>query len=449
MFPERFTYPFCYTPHPLVKEAAEELCRRIKSDESLDYLFSEGKMMGVLMVETSAGDTDFLYGFSGSVKGNSIIDGFVPPIFDLLNPDGYYRKKEAEIVAEPDPSKKKAMSKDLQDWIFRQYIVSNARGEKMSISDIFASDGLVPPGGTGDCAAPKMLQYAYDNGLRPLAMGEFWYGASPAGEIRRHGCFYPSCTGKCGPLLEFMLQGLEIEDNPLEKGLELQMDSSAGLLVDGSQHAGLVIYEDDTIIVADKPCGMLSVPGRSSGVRSLLETLSDASGCEVFSCHRLDMDTSGLIVYAKTRDAKIALEKQFSGRDVKKTYLALLTPGVEEFNGPKKGLIDLPIGFDWYDRPRQMVDRMNGKPSRTEYEILGLCEDGRMLVRFTPLTGRTHQLRVHSAHQDGLGRPICGDRLYGGGTGIPLQLVAHTLSFTHPVTHERMEFKSSLAVFEK
>lgn len=448
--PDKFTYPFCYEPNPLIVRAAHGLIERIDSTPELRSIFSEGKMMGVLMVQ-NGNNVDFLYGFSGLAGGRSFIDGFVPPIFDLTDPAGYFKKKEAEIselnrrIAEepgdtaPLKSRRKEMSIALQEWIFRQYIVLNARGERKSILDIFADRGLLPPGGTGDCAAPKLLQAAYLRSLKPLAMGEFWYGASPSREIRRQGCFYPSCTGKCGPLLAFMLEGLDVEDNPLESDEVLRKFNGGSDALGGAR----IIFEDDAIVVVDKPSGMLAVPGRTLKV-SLEERLKkELDTSEIYSCHRLDMDTSGLMVYAKTVQVQTDLQQQFERHRVEKSYLALLAPGEATLTSGFRGRIELPLMLDYYDRPRQMVDFENGKQAVTDYEVLEVRPDGLALVRFTPLTGRTHQLRVHSASPLGLGRPIVGDRLYGGGGSSRLCLHAATLSFIHPHTGERMHFESS------
>ena len=197
----------------------------------------------------------------------------------------------------PAGAERKAASADLQAWIFEQYRVSNARGETLSIREVFARRGLVPPGGTGDCAAPKLLQYAYTHGLTPLAMGEFWYGASPASEVREQGRFYPSCTGKCGPLLSFMLEGLDVAPNPLDREYTTADEPR-------------ILYEDDAVLVVSKPAGMLAVPGRTRA-KSLLEWLRERFG-EVHSCHRLDMDTSGVMVFARSLAAQAELERQFA-----------------------------------------------------------------------------------------------------------------------------------------
>lgn len=447
---KKFTYPFCYTPDPEIMKASKRLISIIDGNASLKELFKEGKMLGVMMVMKEDGSTDFLYGFSGLAGGRSFVEGFVPPIYDLQDPEGYFKLKEAEIselsrtIKETDDpeektvlkARRKQMSNDLQEWIFRQYIVMNALGEKKTILDIFAERGLIPPGGTGDCAAPKLLQYAYLNGIKPLAMGEFWYGASPAFEVRRQGCFYPSCTGKCGPLLSYMLQGLDVEPNPLDS--------------DEPDKEERIIYEDEDIIVVEKPSGMLAVPGKTMKV-SLQERLQKRAGTEIqiCSCHRLDMDTSGLMVFAKGTENQAVIQHQFETRQVVKTYIARLVAGrilteVEEEGAdgiPKSGRIILPLMLDYYDRPRQIVDFEQGRQAVTDWELLKELPDGRIDVRFKPLTGRTHQLRVHAAHHLGLGRPIQGDRLYGGGNGR-LCLHAATLEFTHPRTGERMYFES-------
>ena len=443
MYGKRFTYPFCYTPDDEIVRAAERLIAHIGETPELDSIFAEGKMMGVLMVRDEEGRESFLYGFSGLAGGRSRVKGFVPPIFDLTDPEGYFKREEAgiselnrQIIAIDGDiperaalkAERKARSTALQEWLFKQYVVLNALGEKKSILDIFAERGLVPPGGTGDCAAPKLLQYAYSHGLKPLAMGEFWYGASPEREVRRQGCFYPSCTGKCGPLLAFMLQGLDVEPNPLEQDFP------------ASEEDFSILYEDEDIIVADKPSGMLAVPGRTLKV-SLQERLQRrcGPGTDIRACHRLDMDTSGLIVFAKGTDNLAILQQQFERHEVEKSYVAKLTAGREPLMAA--GRISLPLLLDFDDRPRQMVDFEEGKQAVTDWELIKMMPDGCALVRFTPLTGRTHQLRVHAAHPLGLGRPIAGDRLYGGGSGR-LCLHAATLSFTHPRSGERMSFNS-------
>lgn len=336
-----------------------------------------------------------------------------------------------------------AMSDQLQKWIFSQYIVHNAYGESASILEVFQNQGLMPPGGTGDCAAPKLLNHAYLNGLKPVAMGEFWYGESPATAVRTHGHFYTSCTSKCGPLLGFMMKGLCV-------------GSTEGTFPHIDRHPSEppIIYEDEDIIVAEKPSGMPSVPGMD-GRQSLQEWISE-NRCPAVAVHRLDMDTSGLIVLAKNADAESSLKKQFEEHTVRKTYRARLSPAdkigyaaqIPELKAGDKGRIELPLGPDYDERPRQKVDTAQGKPSVTEYEVTGVNEDGTTDIVFKPLTGRTHQLRIHSAHLSGLGRPILGDLLYGGcgsiwtGTGscTRLQLHASSITFRHPSTGEILTF---------
>ena len=428
--------PFCYTPSPAIVEAARTLIARIDATPALRTLFAEGKMLGVLEVEPSgvipgstAGvipssdrESHFLYGFSGLAGGSAFIEGFVPPIFAW--------KPEDIVGTSPEESRR------LQDWLFEQYVVVNGRGESRSIRQIFADRGLVPPGGTGDCAAPKLLQYAFTHGLKPLAIGEFWYGASPDREVRRSGSFYPACTGKCGPLLSYMLQGLDVAPNPLES-------DAHWLFADP-----VVRYEDPSLVVVEKPAGMLAVPGVAPRL-SLQDWLSARCGQTVYSCHRLDMDTSGLMVFTKTPAAQAALQQQFEKREVSKTYLAWLSPveGARPLVAGDTGKIVLPLVPDWYDRPRQMVDPEHGKQAVTAYEVLQVRSDGSVLVRLVPYTGRTHQLRVHAAHPAGLGRPILGDRLYGGDRAPRLMLHAASLGFRHPAEGGRMRFDAGI-VFE-
>lgn len=423
--PARFTYPFRYVPHPLVADAARSLCERLDADPALGGLFSEGKMLGVLITDAGA-----LYAFSGLAGGRATVEGFVPPIYDTTGP--WFKEREAEVSAMPDGPAKSVASALLQDELFDKYIVRNALGEELSVKRIFALRGLVPPGGTGDCAAPKLLNYAYLHNLRPLAMGEFWYGAPHRSEVREQGRFYPSCTGKCGPLLTWMMRGLNVDPNPLDD-------------VVGTPSEPCILYEDEYVLVADKPAGMLSVPGRTAAP-SLLEWLRERYGASVESCHRLDMDTSGVMVFARTPACKAELERQFASREVDKLYRARLVGG--PWNHALKGTVALPLALDYYDRPRQVVDELAGKKAVTEYKVLEILPDGSIDVIFKPLTGRSHQIRVHAAHARGLGHPIKGDALYGGISGPDgalsdhLWLRAVRLSFIHPVTGERMEFGS-------
>lgn len=443
-----------------------------------------------------------------------MIDGFVPPIFNLLDPDGYFKMKEAEIsalnleitaaesgfeltrlrkelkdaetamademakqkarmamlkaerdqirseglddarncelirqsqhekaelkrlkahweeaicrlkaVIDQDLSRisdmkhrRKEMSDALQEWIFRQYIVHNISGESLSVFDIFANTGIIPPGGTGECAAPKLLEYAFRHGLKPLAMGEFWYGESPSTAVRTEGHFYPSCTSKCGPLLGYMLRGMELMKEDIVHG------------------EPSILYEDEDIIAVSKPSGMPSVPGLNCR-RSLLDWIVSETGCSTIeSVHRLDMDTSGVMIFAKNPVAGCLIRKQFEEHTVRKTYKALLSlTGCCSMSIGDCGTITIPLSPDYDERPRQKADFKQGKEAVTEYLVNEIRPDG-ILVTFSPLTGRTHQLRVHSAHHLGLGHPIVGDLLYGGDSAARLCLHAETIVFIHPST---------------
>ena len=326
----------------------------------------------------------------------------------------------------------------------------------------------MPPGGTGDCAAPKLLNHAYRNGMTPLAMGEFWYGRSPSTAVRTHGHFYPSCTSKCGPLLNYMLRGTAVIGwghmkrtcHPRLGGAcrtagggpwNVPHPMTAGNTPD--PHMAKVVYEDADIVAVCKPSGMPSVPGLD-GRESLQELLQKELQTPVIAVHRLDMDTSGLIVFAKNHQAESCLKKQFEEHTVRKTYLARLCPSdshrfcheVPHLKPGDKGKIELPLSPAYDERPRQKVDITQGKAALTEYEVLTVNGDGTTDILFHPHTGRTHQLRVHSAHILGFGRPILGDLLYGGCGSIwaedreyaRLHLHACSITFRHPSTGESL-----------
>lgn len=415
----RFTYPFCYVPRPEIIEAAKDLIARLDvlrygdpaaKGADIARSLGQGKMMGVLQT-----DHGMLYAFSGLVAGRSMVEGFVPPIHD---------------TQDLTPATSSEDSRAIQDRLFDSYRVVNGLGQEASIKEIFALRGITPPGGTGECAAPKLLNHALRNGMKPLSMGEFWYGDSPASEVREQGRFYPSCTGKCGPLLSWMMQGLDVDPNPLDEGFAIGIEPE-------------ILSVDDHLIIVNKPAGMLSVPGRTLAP-SLLGWLQDHYG-EVHSCHRLDMDTSGIMVFARSLEDKTAMEAQFASREVHKTYRARLAASTERRNRRDlrkgaQGTITLPLMTDWYDRPRQMVDEDGGKLAITDYEVLEVLPDGEIEVLFRPRTGRTHQLRVHAAHAKGLGRPIKGDRLYGDASGDRLYLHAESISFRHPGSGEAVSY---------
>ncbi len=377
----------------------------------------------------------------------------------------------------------------LQRWLFDQFRMLNARGERRTLTEIFAPS--LPPAGSGECCAPRLLQYAYGHGLRPLQIAEFWQGRSPRMEIRHEGHFYTACRGKCKPILEWMLGGeggrlkvfkggrLKVEGggvgfaedegqrmkdeglqpsninlqtstikhqpstfnlgaadpstfNPQPSTLNLGAADPSTL---NHQPSELALHLDRDIIVVDKPSGLLSVPGK--GAAASVESLLSERYGEIYMVHRLDMDTSGLMVVARSRAAYHHLQRQFLERTVSKQYIALVDGVITH-----SGTIRLPLRPDLDDRPRQLVDYTYGKEATTDYEPICQRPDGRTLLRLTPHTGRTHQLRVHCAHADGLAAPIVGDRLYGHPSAQRLCLHAASLTFVHPTTGELMRFTS-------
>ena len=386
--------------------------------------------------------------------------------------------------------KRKQMSDELQRWLFSAYRMLNAKGEERDLIDIFREyTHAMPPAGAGDCCAPKLLQYAYLHHLRPVCMAEFWWGESPASEIRHHLHYYPACRSKCLPILTHMLKGLDVAPNPLAQ----------------KRHSAepRVLYADEYIMVVDKPAGMLSVPGKAESVRSDFSDSANISVEEYFAnlqlptnsqftteqftigeadnsklkiqnskflkaAHRLDMDTSGLLVLARTEQAYVELQRQFASRETVKRYEAVLS-GVPTQNSKLKTqnsstqpsgcleAISLPLIADINDRPRQRVDMEHGKPALTLYNIVEVravdantavayttkkVDKGRTLVHLYPKTGRTHQLRVHCAHPLGLACPILGDPLYGTERADRMYLHAAELTFRHPITGEPMHFLS-------
>lgn len=513
--PTLFTWPFHYTPHRLSLLAAQQVQEYIATQEQWHEQLREGKMFGVLVVEHPKYGRGFLAAFSGNLQGKNLHPYFTPPIYDMLQPEDFFRQGEAEITlineqirsmlsseeyalakehlettkqqmeetlahlkewlrsgkaqrnerrkegeqeevlilesqrqnAEAQRLKRKAkeqlleaqqrvenfqaeinkkkelrqtLSARLQQRLFSQFILLNAKGQTRNLCDIFAQQGeQIPPAGAGECAAPKLLQYAYSNNLKPIAMAEFWWGESPRGEVRRHGEFYPSCNSKCKPILGFMLQGLDVEPNPL---LEIKPQEPE------------IVWEDEHLVVINKPEGMLSVKGKT-GVRSAQEWAEERYA-EAMIVHRLDQATSGLMVIAKHKTAHEALQKQFISRSVKKCYIALLDGVIT----PSEGEIRLPLKLDYDNRPRQKVDE-DGRKAHTIYKVESIT-DGKTRIRFYPITGRTHQLRVHAAHHLGLGAPIIGDDLYGKG-GERLCLHAATLEFQHPVSEQIISLQSA------
>ena len=581
--PEKFTYPFHYTPHPLCVLAAEEVKEYIASRKEWQEELASGKMFGVLIVQTDNGITNneenqigYLAAFSGNLAGKNLHPYFVPPVYDLLQPEGFFKIEEEQISAinirirelensssylgskekwkieteqakavlnqakaelkmakeareirrqsSPELSEeeqasliresqyqkaeykrlekewkkrleeletevrhfdieierlkteRKERSAALQRKLFEQFRMLNALGEVKDLYTIFEQTvQKVPPAGAGECALPKLLQYAYLHQLKPLAMAEFWWGDSPKNEIRHHGYYYPSCKGKCEPILQHMLQGLEVDENPLLNPVHEEEELE-------------IVFEDEWLLVVNKPAGMLSVPGKAEDRDSVYHRLKkkypEATGPMIV--HRLDMATSGLLLVAKTKEVHQDLQAQFANRSIKKRYVAVLDGTIikteketkpiaekailiaKETVSTKKtakaertgrtGRIELPLCLNPLDRPRQMVSRKHGKEAITEYQIISESEritsesentfnesnrinesersinESRKYTRivFYPLTGRTHQLRVHAAHPEGLGCPILGDELYGK-KADRLYLHAEYIEFRHPI----------------
>lgn len=581
--PEKFTYPFHYTPHPLCVLAAEEVKAYIASRKEWQEELASGKMFGVLIVQTDNGITNneenqigYLAAFSGNLAGKNLHPYFVPPVYDLLQPEGFFKIEEEQISAinirirelensssyldskekwkieteqakavlnqakaelkmakeareirrqsSPELSEeeqasliresqyqkaeykrlekewkkrleelemevrhfdieierlkteRKERSAALQRKLFEQFRMLNAQGEVKDLYTIFEQTvQKVPPAGAGECALPKLLQYAYLHQLKPLAMAEFWWGDSPKNEIRHHGYCYPSCKGKCEPILQHMLQGLEIDENPLLNPVHEEEELE-------------IVFEDEWLLVVNKPAGMLSVPGKAEDRDSVYHRLKkkypEATGPMIV--HRLDMATSGLLLVAKTKEVHQDLQAQFANRSIKKRYVAVLDGAIIKTEKETKpiaekailiakdtvstkktakaertgstGRIELPLCLNPLDRPRQMVSSEHGKEAITEYQIISESEritsesentfnesnridesersinESRKYTRivFYPLTGRTHQLRVHAAHPEGLGCPILGDELYGK-KADRLYLHAEYIEFRHPI----------------
>lgn len=321
-------------------------------------------------------------------------------------------------------NKRKELSGALQQKLFDQYNFLNSKGDKKSLCAIFKeTPQLTPPAAAGECAAPKLLQYAFENELKPLAMAEFWWGKTPKSAIRKHRQFYPACQGKCQPILGHMLIGMKVDENPLlnnpAKGEKIN-----------------IIYEDDELLVINKPTEFLSVPGKTiqdSVYERMKIQFPKATGPLIV--HRLDMSTSGLMIIAKTKDTHKNLQRQFIKRSVKKRYVALLDGLVNE----DYGFIDLPLRLDIDDRPRQLVCYEHGKSAHTKWKVIER-KNNQTKIHFYPITGRTHQLRVHSAHSKGLNMPIVGDDLYGKRSNR-LYLHAESVEFEHPVSKKLMNFQ--------
>lgn len=536
--PAQFNYPFFYQSNPLAECAAEDLMNRIEQDNFNDHNFkaqnaeelSRGKMFGVLVVEDKEGRTAYLSAFSGKVGNSNHIEGFVPPVYDLLSVDSFFteeyavvssliqevnqlkkdetylalckkyhrlmdskhikvnflkqkakdnklfRKKQRqeaeEVLTEEEyhsleqklaqksiddklqikhtqqafnkeltdlqaeiavyeeklkelQSKRAEESNKLQRKIFEHYKFLNAHKQEANLLDIFKDSQLEqPPAGAGECCAPKLLHFAYLNDLKPLAIVEFWWGDAPKSEIRKHKNYYPACQSKCKPILGHMLEGLEVQENPL-------------IAIPSLDKVIDILYEEEEFLVINKPSGLLSVPGKvlKDSVQTRMEALYPESKDHMI-VHRLDMMTSGVMLVAKSKRAHKQLQSQFAKRKMQKRYIALLD-GILKW---QEGDIDLPLRVDLEDRPRQIVCFDHGKPAQTHYEIIERRK-GKTKVYFYPKTGRTHQLRVHAAHASGLNIPIVGDDLYGT-PADRLHLHAERIELYHPITNERVVFKA-------
>jgi len=527
--PQEFPSPFDDRPHPLARQACEQLQNHLDQQTLWQhdfYALDGGKMFGVLVVRDHGGRIGFLAAFSGMLAGQWLLPGFVPPLFNVkawneffptaeaglqtytrrilalennneraklqCHLDGIIKQRQLSLdklrelhkqrkiqrhkqragllegVAGRDETllrlsfesqqdrrelriqdsiwdeklapvtealalidkqiyklkqQRQRQSRKLHKQVFASYILTTSRAEKRPLADFF--DNKLPPGGAGDCAGPKLLQYAHLQGLRPLAMAEFWWGESPADGVRKHGQFYPSCRGKCAPILPFMLDGIAVKDDPVP-GSDFNDPT-----------APETIFEDDQIVVVNKPSGLLSVPGktlRDSVLTRLQQRYPDASG--PLLVHRLDMATSGLLLVAKNPAVHKMLQQQFLKRTIEKRYVAVLSR-VLDVSDATEGVIDLPIRVDLDDRPRQLVCHAYGKAARTRWQLI-TQDQRRSRVYFYPVNGRTHQLRVHAAHKKGLNAAIVGDELYGK-RSERLLLHAERLCFSHPVTGRRIE----------
>lgn len=535
--PEKINFPFYYTPHPLSILAAKQVQDYLKKVKHIDHDFgienetcpeALGKMFGVLVTQSPLGKIGFFAAYSGKLGNQNDPPFFVPAVFDLLDPNGFFKIEEAQISRLNEKIKslenrevyleakenyhlsqknadseihsfkkkmkgekkkrdklrkenKESLSADafqllldrlakesrdnqyafkklkkeqadtikaakqvfeklhseiarlkeerknrsatLQEEIFKNYTFLNADKEEKSLYTIFQKElGITPPAGAGECAAPKLFQHAFETGYTPLCFAEFWWGKTPSSEVRKHTYFYPACKLKCEPILNYMLGKSAVAKNPL-----LQSNNS---------HKPFdILFEDEAIIVVNKAENFLSVPGKliqDSLLTRMEKQYEDR--CIPLLVHRLDRATSGILLFAKQPDYHRFLQKEFLHRRVQKEYTAILD-GILSQNS---GVIDLPLRVDLENRPYQLVCEQFGKQALTHYKVLEQKE-GRTRIRFFPVTGRTHQLRVHAAHHKGLNSPIVGDDLYGM-SGTRLHLHAERLSFTHPISKKKVSF---------
>lgn len=535
--PERMNNPLDYEPHPLCIAACKELQAYLAERKDWREEIDKGKMFGVLIVEKNDKEIGYLAAYSGQIGGRSDWKGFVPAVFDYLQPDGYFKTHEAKITElnqriahlinnpeiketerilnklhkvqehklnlhkmqiteakakrdarrqeaslHPDtkgltPEEEQAMIKEsqflkaelrrfkklisqktpleemydnyqkglqeikqlrksdsdeLQKWLFSQFKMLNDKGEGKDLLEIFNEyNQMVPPAGSGECCEPKLLQYAFKHGLKPLQMAMFWWGESPKEEIRHHLHFYPACNGKCKPILHWMLPADVFEQASADAYIYNKVE---------------ILYEDQKLAVIHKPEGMLSVPGKDAQQPSIYswarKQFPEATGPLIV--HRLDMATSGLMVIAKTEFAYHRLQEQFTSHQVQKRYVAIVCCKDKDMAQRIKDaakMISLPLMPDYLDRPRQIVNHEQGKEAITEYEVLGSEERNYLRLALYPKTGRTHQLRVHCAHREGLDAPILGDPLYGNVKADRLYLHAEAITFKHPLTGKEIHIE--------
>lgn len=522
-YPKRMNNPFDYEPHPLCIKACRELQAYLAKREDWQEEISRGKMFGVLIVERNEPGQDtpqlgYLAAYSGQIGGRSDWEDFVPAVFDYLQPNGFFKireaiissmnliikdmevsekkiqhliqpleglrkseidklqknlkeakakrdairqrgnltsEEEAELIRESQHMKaefrrkkrkieekteteliyekmqeeirkvklsRKQRSDNLQRWLFSQFNMLNDKGECKNLIDIFQDTAAkTPPAGSGECCEPKLLQYAYSLGYKPLQMAMFWWGESPKEEIRHHLHFYPACNGKCKPILQWMLPASTFEPTAVDLSIYNKVE---------------MLYEDREIAFFHKPEGLLSVLGKDAAQPSVYALMRskypEATGPLIV--HRLDMSTSGVMMIAKTEFAYHRLQKAFLNHQIQKKYVAIISGK----DIPEKGIISLPLMPDYLDRPRQIVDHEQGKEAITEYEVLEPVNDSHLRIALYPKTGRTHQLRVHCAHQEGLNAPILGDPLYGNEKAVRLHLHAEEITFEHPLTGKKM-----------
>ena len=434
--------PFSLPPDPAAQDAAREVTARVHAYMEAhpeSELHKQGKMFGVLVYASDQPSEDsrqipFIAAFSAKLDGSYHHAGFVPPVYEMPS---------------PPVGKSREESQRLQRLLFANYRFLNRAGEEKDLLELFEkepriippeeffnrqSSGIhlqsaLPPSGAGECCAPKLLQYAFLHHLEPIGLAEFWVGAPSRTEVRQEGVFYAPCSGKCVPILRHMLSGIEFAQTPENERLTALCEQTK------------VLYEDEAIMVVNKPSGLLSVPGKGEEPSVVSYLARKCHLAYLQAAHRLDQDTSGLLVLAKDPESYKTLQAYFQRRDILKRYEAVLTPQPSDKNLQPSGMIDLPLLPNPYDRPRQMVDREHGKPALTRYRVREPREKNRFLVDFYPLTGRTHQLRVHAAHPDGLNAPILGDRLYGDPSSADrLYLHAAEITFLHPLTKKEMHF---------